>query len=143
MRRGVVLLFVCAACSEGATPEVQEAEGFTFVDATGEWGLDFVHDAGVTAEKHLPETMGAGAALADFDSDGDLDLYVVNSGANVLYQNKGDGTFEDDAAKHGVDHTGSGRAAAWAGCAGSTGATAGARSPACPPARRARGRPAG
>jgi hypothetical protein len=36
-----------------------------------------------------------GAATGDIDNDGDLDLYVTNLGANVLYQNNGNGTFSD------------------------------------------------
>ena len=36
---------------------------------------------------------GMGAAVGDYDNDGDLDLYVTNFGANVLYRNNGDGTF--------------------------------------------------
>jgi hypothetical protein len=51
-----------------------------FADVTEKWGLAFTHDAGLSPEKHLPETMGAGGALADFDSDGDLDLYLVQGG---------------------------------------------------------------
>jgi len=49
-------------------------------DVTEAWGLDFVHDAGLTPDKHLPETMGAGAAVVDLDADGRLDVYLVQGG---------------------------------------------------------------
>ena len=38
----------------------------------------------------------------DFDGDGRLDLYVTNWGPNLLFRNKGDGTFEEVAARAGV-----------------------------------------
>lgn len=38
---------------------------------------------------------GMGGCAADYDNDGDVDLYVTNVGPNVLYRNRGDGTFED------------------------------------------------
>ena len=57
--------------------------------------------------------MGGGAALFDMDADGDLDLYLVQSGSvleagekdppNRLYRNRGDGTFEDATAGSGTD----------------------------------------
>ncbi len=122
------LLVALAACSE-VTPEEASssarahdrtagvAAGAWFADVTEAWGLDFVHDAGASPEKHLPETMGGGAALFDADSDGDLDLYLVQSGAvptaavrraaaprphNRLYANSGDGRFEDASAASGA-----------------------------------------
>jgi enediyne biosynthesis protein E4 len=63
------------------------------------------------------ERWGLGCAVGDFDNDGWPDLYVTNLGANRLYRNKHDGTFEDVAEKAGValkpdsadvvaDHTG-------------------------------------
>jgi enediyne biosynthesis protein E4 len=71
----------------------------TFVDRAAAAGIDFVHDAGARGEKHLPETMGSGAAWLDYDGDGWLDLYLVQSGpfppdgsppaANRLYRNLG------------------------------------------------------
>src|SRR5262249_30911228 len=53
----------------------------------------------------LIASMGAGVSVVDFDKDGLLDIYLVNSGEgskNRLYRNKGDGTFEEVAEKMGV-----------------------------------------
>ena len=63
----------------------------TFVDATEVSGAG---DKGY----------GMGCAVGDYDGDGDLDLYVVNYGANALYRNQGDGRFE--AVEVGVADTG-------------------------------------
>ena len=49
-----------------------------------------------------PEGFGMGASFADFDDDGDADLYVTNWGPNRLFQNRGDGTFDEVAAALGV-----------------------------------------
>ena len=64
--------------------------------------------------------LSTGAAWGDYDSDGDLDLYVTNWGAgissevaiNALYENR-DGSFVDVAAERGVDNGGNSSAAAW------------------------------
>ncbi|MHC4741701.1 MAG: CRTAC1 family protein [Planctomycetota bacterium] len=45
---------------------------------------------------------GVGCSAADFDNDGDLDLYVLNYGANVFYKNNGDGTFTDISESSGL-----------------------------------------
>jgi len=63
--------------------------------------------------KHLPETSGAGCAFFDFDNDGWMDIYLVNSGKcdfynpaqplrNALYKKYRDGTFTDVTEKAGV-----------------------------------------
>lgn len=54
--------------------------GFSFSEVSAKVGLRFVHDAGAAGGLHLPETMGAGVAWIDFDGDGWLDLYLVQSG---------------------------------------------------------------
>jgi len=45
---------------------------------------------------------GVGCSAADFDADGDLDLYVLNYGPNVFYRNNGDGTFTDISEASGL-----------------------------------------
>ncbi|MBL8728084.1 MAG: VCBS repeat-containing protein [Planctomycetes bacterium] len=50
------------------------------------------------------EAWGTGAVFADVDGDGDLDLYVCNlESKNLLYENQGDGTFRENAARYGLD----------------------------------------
>ncbi len=49
---------------------------------------------------------GMGCTAADYDQDGDLDLYVTNYGPNVLYRNEGNGQFRDVGQAAGVDLAG-------------------------------------
>lgn len=76
-------------------------------------GIHWVHTAGKSSEKYLPETSGAGCAFFDYDNDGWMDIYLVNSGKcdfyspaqplrNALYHNNRDGTFTDVTEKAGV-----------------------------------------
>jgi hypothetical protein len=66
----------------------------------------------VTAQSGVGDTShGLAVAAADYDNDGDTDLYVSNYGPNVLYRNNGDGTFTDVTARAGVagtNHVGAG-----------------------------------
>ena len=84
-----------------------------FTDIARSAGITFVHDNAASPEKYLIETMGAGCAWIDYDQDGLLDLYLVNSAATplytpklplrgALYHNNGDGTFTDVTARAGV-----------------------------------------
>ncbi len=76
-------------------------------------GINWTHSNGRSAEMFLPETTGAGCAFLDYDNDGWMDTYLVNSGQcdffnpdpplrNALYRNNRDGTFTDVTEKAGV-----------------------------------------
>lgn len=86
-------------------------------------GIRWTHTAGKSAEKYLPETTGAGCAFLDYDNDGWMDIYLVNSGKcdfydpdpplrNALYRNNRDGTFTDVTQKAGVAAGGYGQGVA-------------------------------
>jgi enediyne biosynthesis protein E4 len=75
--------------------------------------ITFVQDSTQTDEKYYLETMGTGVAWIDYDQDGLMDLYFVQSAAtdiykppaplrSALYHNNGDGTFTDVTQKAGV-----------------------------------------
>ena len=85
-----------------------------FVDITREAGIDFHHETGAVGRKWMPETMGSGCALFDYDGDDDLDILLVNSNwwrgeergsppTSKLYRNRGDGLFEDVTLQAALD----------------------------------------
>ena len=88
-----------------------------FTHATDAAGIRFKHFSGATGSKLLPETMGSGVAVIDFDNDGRPDLLFVNScpwpghpqpdeaPTLTLYRNKGDGAFEDATVATGLNIT--------------------------------------
>jgi len=76
-------------------------------------GITWVHSNGRSPEMYPAETVGAGCAFFDYDNDGWMDIYLVNSGKcdffdpqtplrNALYKNNHDGSFTDVTAKAGV-----------------------------------------
>ncbi|MCZ6507885.1 MAG: VCBS repeat-containing protein, partial [Acidobacteria bacterium] len=97
-----------------------------FVDISAEVGLAFEHDNGMTGERYFSEVVGPGAALFDYDNDGDLDAFIVQGGsldpaadpatlpADMLWRN--DSTpgqdpplrFVDVSAASGLDSSGYG-----------------------------------
>jgi hypothetical protein len=104
-------------------------DGVWFEEVADTIGLKFQHVAAVQRHYWFPEIMGGGVCLFDYDRDGDLDAYFVQSGdldavlqnrglpagavsdrdhnnpGNQLFRNRGDGTFEDVTAQTGIgDH---------------------------------------
>ena len=95
----------------GAGPE-NSFPAFETVPAMAS-GISWNHSNGRSPEMYLPETTGAGCAFFDYDNDGWMDIYLVNSGpcdfykpnpplSNALYHNNRDGTFTDVTKKAGV-----------------------------------------
>jgi hypothetical protein len=87
-----------------------------FTDITEKAGIKFTHVSS-PEKKYIVESMSGGVALFDYDGDGYLDLYLVNSltvdmvkskqkTRSVLYHNNGDGTFTDVTDKAGVGDIG-------------------------------------
>jgi enediyne biosynthesis protein E4 len=85
---------------------------FTEVPASSS-GIAWVHENAMSPNHYLPETLGPGCAFLDFDNDGWMDIFLVNSGPsdfwkpttsvrNALYRNNRDGTFTDVTEKAGV-----------------------------------------
>ena len=70
---------------------------------------DVTEQAGVSNSGNF----GIGAAAADYDGDGFVDLLVTNYGHNVLYRNRGNGTFEDVTSRAGLDAPGLYTSAVW------------------------------
>ena len=107
-----------AACAVLVTTSVPgqsgSAEGIRFELVPPETsGIRWTHVNGMSDERHLPETVGAGCAFLDYDNDGWMDAYLVNSGPadfyrpdralrNALYRNNRDGTFTDVTEAAGV-----------------------------------------
>lgn len=107
--------------TEAVVPEKRSAEevslpSIPLVDITSESGINWVHESGMEGEKLLPETMGGGIAVWDFDNDGDQDLLFVGgkswpwaskvnpaSRSLALFANDGKAKFSDVTAEVGLD----------------------------------------
>src|SRR5713101_8256841 len=109
---GMAGSLVCTGLSRFADALPDPVYAFAEISSSAS-GILWTHTAGKSLEKYLPETTGAGCAFVDYDNDGWMDIYLVNSGKcdffnpnpplrNVLYRNNRDGTFTDVTAKAGV-----------------------------------------
>ncbi len=119
----LILLIKSAPVSSVAALTVKQTKeagekvpSVTFTDVTRSSGVAFVHTNGAYGEKLLPETMGSGVAVFDYDGDGAQDLLFVNStwwpdhmpagqkpATMALYHNDGTGHFTDVSAGSGLD----------------------------------------
>lgn len=111
---------ICPAPVEGA-PAAQNkapAAAVRFVDVTATAGIDFTHRHGGTGMKYYIETVPPGNCWFDYDGDGWLDFYIVQSGPlpgerrdpnatySKLFRNLGNGRFADVTAAAGVANSG-------------------------------------
>jgi enediyne biosynthesis protein E4 len=114
-------------CSSLLAAATVVASSTSIFEATLPRGLDFTHQNSPTAQKYLIETMGGGLALLDYNNDGLLDIFLVNSGKltnpmqtpenfsrhdplywNRLYRQNRDGSFTDVTAAAGLSNAGDG-----------------------------------
>src|SRR5436305_4967628 len=121
-------LLIASAAVMAGTPQASKQKDASvpvrFTDIRKSAGITFVQDSTQTDEKYYLETMGTGVAWLDYDQDGLMDLFLVQSAATdiykpshplrcALYHNNGDGTFTDvteRAGVAGVGHYGQGAA---------------------------------
>jgi hypothetical protein len=107
----LIVAFSSAAAQTPKTPEPAIPVHYTDVRESAK--ITFQQDSTQTEEKYYLETMGTGVGWIDYDQDGLMDLYFVQSAAtdiykpphplrSALYHNNGDGTFNDVTEKAGV-----------------------------------------
>jgi hypothetical protein len=98
------------------TPAATQSVKVTFTDITAQAGITFKHVAS-PEKKYIVESMSGGVAMFDYDNDGDLDLFLVNSltvdlvkskgkTKSHLYRNDGGGKFTEVGEKAGLSDVG-------------------------------------
>jgi len=103
----------CASAQTAKTVSPTARIPVTYTDIAKAAGLNFKQDSTATDQKYYLETMGTGVAWLDYDQDGLMDLFFVQSAAtdiykpphplrSALFHNNGDGTFTDVTEKAGV-----------------------------------------
>ena len=80
MKAGLPMGLLAALMLVQPRPD-QNAQSGLFVESAATSGLTFTHVNGATGRYYMPEVMGAGLALFDYDNDGDLDVFLVQGGS--------------------------------------------------------------
>ncbi len=110
-----LLILLCLLLSSSALTRT-ELNGIQFIDITKPAGITFEHISS-PEKRYIVESMSGGVALLDYDNDGFLDIYFINSltvdlvktngkTRSALYHNNGNGTFTDVTDKAGVGDVG-------------------------------------
>src|SRR5580704_16477726 len=108
----VAAILAAVAIRAASTSASLPANKVTLTDVTAQAGIKFVHNAGKSGKKYLPETLGSGAAFFDADGDGWIDVLLVNGKdwtprgqhtTAALYRNNHNGTFTDITRGSGLD----------------------------------------
>jgi enediyne biosynthesis protein E4 len=105
-RRSFLSLLPAPLLADNSKPSFEEITGTKS-------GIVWTHENAISPARNMPEAIGPGCAFFDFDNDGWMDIFLVNSGPadfyhppkplrNALYRNNRDGTFTDVTEKAGV-----------------------------------------
>jgi hypothetical protein len=99
---GLVVLMLGCGPTKPSEEKAKKSGPIWLEDVTDKVGLDFVHEAGPVGDYFMPQQVGSGAALFDFDRDGRLDIYLLQNGGpkgacSRLYRQMPNRTFKEVA----------------------------------------------
>src|SRR5262245_30115157 len=119
VRTGLLALIAGLSVGMVEMSGFQQDAPVQFSDIAEKAGITLRHENGATPEKYLPETMGGGGLLFDYNNDGWLDIFLVNGGSfkdaskaararHRLFRNLGNGVFKDETEPSGIGISGYG-----------------------------------